>query len=57
MKSAKLNTYIVYIFGKIEFLSMHATKNHFKMYYFNDLQERIEKDRSVFLDTKYMVEM
>ena len=25
LKPAKVNTYIVYIFGKIELLSMHAT--------------------------------
>ena len=35
MKSAKVNTYIMYIFGKIELLSIHATKNYFKMHYFN----------------------
>ena len=25
MKTAKVNAYIMYIFGKIEFLSLHAT--------------------------------
>ena len=39
MKTAKVNTYIVHIFGKIELLSIHATYNYFKMHYFNDFQE------------------
>ena len=36
MKTAKLNAYIMYISGKIELLSIHATYNYFKMHYFND---------------------
>ena len=39
MKTAKVNSYIMYIFGKIELLSMHAASNCFKMHYFNDFQE------------------
>ena len=35
MKTAKVNAYIMHIFGKIEFLSIHAIKNYFKMHYFN----------------------
>ena len=35
MKTAKVNAYIMHIFGKIEILSIHATKNYFKMHYFN----------------------
>ena len=35
MKTAKVNAYIMHIFGKIELLSIHATKNYFKMYCFN----------------------
>ena len=29
----------MYIFGKTEHLSIHATSSYFKMYYFNDFQE------------------
>ena len=36
MKTAKVNAYIMHIFGKIELLSIHATKNYFKMHYLND---------------------
>ena len=36
MKMAKVNAYIMHIFGKIELLSIHATQNHFKMHYLND---------------------
>ena len=39
MKKAKVNPRIMYIFGKIEFLSIHATLNYFKISYFNDFQE------------------
>ena len=35
MKTAKVNAYIMHIFGKIELLSIHAAKNYFKMHYFN----------------------
>ena len=35
MKTAKVNAYIMYIFGKIELLSIHATFNYFKIHYFN----------------------
>ena len=35
MKTAKVNAYIMHIFGKIELLSIHATSNYFKMHYFN----------------------
>ena len=35
MKTAKLNAYIMHIFGKIELLSIYATQNYFKMHYFN----------------------
>ena len=35
MKTAKVNAYIMHIFGKIEFLSIHATLNYFKIHYFN----------------------
>ena len=34
MKTAKENAYIMHIFGKIELLSIHATKNYFKMHCF-----------------------
>ena len=34
-KTAKVNAYIMHIFGKIELLSIHATYNYFKMHYFN----------------------
>ena len=30
MKTAKVNAYIMHIFGKIELLSIHATLNYFK---------------------------
>ena len=40
MKAAKVNTYIMYAFGKIELLSIHATLNYFKMHYFNDFPDR-----------------
>ena len=33
MKTAKVNAYIMHIFGKIELLSMHATLNYFKIHY------------------------
>ena len=36
MKAAKVNAYIMHIFGKTEFLSIHATWNYFKMHYFNN---------------------
>ena len=39
MKTAKVNPRIMYIFGKIEFLSIHAILNYFKINYFNDFQE------------------
>ena len=39
MKTAKVNANIMHIFGKIELLSIHATKNYFKMHYFNDFLE------------------
>ena len=35
IKTAKVNAYIMHIFGKIELLSIYATKNYFKMHYFN----------------------
>ena len=35
MKTAKLNAYIMHIFGKIELLSIYANYNYFKMHYFN----------------------
>ena len=35
MKTAKVNAYIMHIFGKTELLFIHATKNYFKMHYFN----------------------
>ena len=31
MKMAKINAYIMHLFGKIEFLSIHATLNYFKI--------------------------
>ena len=34
MKTAKVNAYIMHIFGKIEHLSIHATLNYFKIHYF-----------------------
>ena len=36
MKTAKVNAYIMHIFGKIELLSIHATYKIFKMHFFND---------------------
>ena len=39
MKTTKVNAYIMYIFGKIEIFSIHATYNYFKMNYLNDFQE------------------
>ena len=39
MKTAKVNAYIMHIFGKIELLSIHATSNYFKMHYFNNFSE------------------
>ena len=36
MKTEKANAYIMYIFGKVELLSIPATKNYFKMHCFND---------------------
>ena len=35
MKTAKVNAYIMHIFGKIELLSIHATLNYLKIHYFN----------------------
>ena len=35
MKTAKVIAYIMHIFGKIEFSSIHATLNYFKIHYFN----------------------
>ena len=35
MKTAKVNAYIMHIFGKIELLSTHETYNYFKIHYFN----------------------
>ena len=35
MKTAKVNAYIMHIFGKIELLSTYATLNYFKTHYFN----------------------
>ena len=35
MKTAKVNAYIMHIFGKIELLSIHATLKYFKIHYFN----------------------
>ena len=35
MKTAKVNAYIMHIFGKIEPLSIHATLYYFKILYFN----------------------
>ena len=39
MKTAKVNAYIIHIFGKIELLSIHATLNYFKIHYFNAFLE------------------
>ena len=39
MKTAKVNACIMYIFGKIELLSVHAAKKDFKIHFFNDFQE------------------
>ena len=38
MKTAKVNPYIMYKFGKIELLS-YCNLNYFKMHFFNDFQE------------------
>ena len=35
MKTAKVNAYIMHIFGKIELLSIHATLNYFQIHYFD----------------------
>ena len=35
MRTAKVNAFIMHIFGNIELLSIHATENYFKMHYFN----------------------
>ena len=35
MKTAKVNAYVMHIFGKIELLSIHANLNYFKIHYFN----------------------
>ena len=35
MKTAKVNAYIMHIFGKIELLSIYATLNYFKIHNFN----------------------
>ena len=35
MKTAKVNAYIMHIFGKIELLSIYAALNYFKIHYFN----------------------
>ena len=40
MKTAKVNAYIMHIFGKIELLSIHATLNYFKIHYFNANQRQ-----------------
>ena len=39
MKTAKVNAYNMHKFGKIELLCIHATKNYFKMHYFNVFKE------------------
>ena len=39
LKTAKVNKYILYIFGKIELLSIYATKNYFILFYFKEFQE------------------
>ena len=39
MKTAKVNAYIMHIFGKIELLSIHATLNYFKIHYFYAFKE------------------
>ena len=39
IKTAKVNAYIMHIFGKIELLSIYATKNYFKMHYFSVILE------------------
>ena len=33
MKTAKVNAYVMHIFGKIELLSIHATLNYLKIHY------------------------
>ena len=35
MKTAKVNTYGMHIFGEIELLFIHATLNYFKIHNFN----------------------
>ena len=40
MKPVKVNAYIMYIFGNIEHLSIHAAYNYFKMHYFNDFKRQ-----------------
>ena len=35
MKTAKVNAYIMHIFGKIELLSLHATLKYLNIHYFN----------------------
>ena len=39
MTTAKVNAYIMHLFGRIELLSIHTTYNYFKMHYINDFQE------------------
>ena len=39
IKTAKVNAYIRYKFGKMELLSIHANTNYFKTHYFNAFQE------------------
>ena len=39
MIKAKVNAYIMYIFGTIELSSLHATKNYFQMHNINVFQE------------------
>ena len=55
MKAAKVNTYIMYTFGKIELLTIYATLNYFKMHYFNDFQDR--QMHTYISDTGNMVEI
>ena len=38
-RSAKVNAYILHIFGKIWLLIIHAIINYFKMFCLNDFQE------------------
>ena len=35
METAKVNAYIMHIFGKMKLLSLHATLNYFKIHYLN----------------------